>query len=264
MADHSWSSVLRNRADYPDDMTVEIGGNPIALGELRNVVVPKEDFTRVTQGWSERDRSNQSQISLLQNQLATAIAAQNDYEARLKAVNEYETNPAPQPGGGPLIDYERDPILGPIFAASRQALERQSKTEANLDRVEKMLQGIGAQLGQWPVMMALDQIKRNDPYNVDPQQLVQQALQSRQGPPNLNDAYTLLTREQREAAIRKEAETAAYEKAKLELARGQVPFQPFGQPQTMRTPDPTYATLDEAEQAAVMDPEMLAILMGQS
>jgi hypothetical protein len=99
---------------------------------------------------------------------------------------------------------------------------------------------------------------------VDPQALVQHALASRQGPPNLNESYTLLTREQREAAIRADAEKAAYEKARMELARGAVPFQPFGQPATMRTPEPVYANLDEAEAAATMDPEMLAILMGSA
>jgi hypothetical protein len=98
---------------------------------------------------------------------------------------------------------------------------------------------------------------------VDPSQLVQRALQGREGPPNLNDAYLLLTREQREAAIRKEAEEAAFARAKRELATGMVPFQPYGPPTTLKTPEPTYASLDEAENAAVMDPEMLAILMGQ-
>lgn len=265
MADHSWSSVLRNRLDYPDDMTVEVNGQPIALGELRNVAIPKEDMTRLTQGWAERERANQAQIETLRTQLATAIAQQTEYEARLASANDYNGNSAGQPNGSvPLVDYDRDPILGPIFQASRQALERQSRTEANIERLEKMFQGIGAQLSQWPVMMALDQIKRNDPYGVDPQQLVQHALASRQGPPNLNDSYTLLTREHREAAIRKEAEEAAIAKARRELAAtGGLPHQPYGPPQTLRLPEPTYQTLDEAEHAAIMDPEMLAILMGQ-
>jgi hypothetical protein len=259
MADVSWNNVLRNRDAYPDEMVVEMNGASIALGELRNVVVPKEDMTRLTQGWSQRDRENQARIDQLQAQLAERLSAAND-----QAANTYESSSPFPTNGTPLVDYERDPILGPIFQASKMSLERQARTEANLERVEKMLQGIGSQLGQWPVMMALDQIKRNDPYGVDPQELVQHALAQRQGPPDLNSAYTLLTREKREAAIREEAEKAAYAKAKQELARGQVPFQPFGPPQSMATPEPTYASLDEAEQAAVMDPEMLAILMGQA
>lgn len=259
MADTSWSNVLRNRDAYPDEMVVEMNGTSIALGDLRNAVIPKEDMTRLTQGWSQRDRENQARIDQLQGQLAERLAANTD-----QAANDYGRSSPFETNGPSVIDYERDPILGPIFQASKMSLERQARTEANLERVEKMLQGIGSQLGQWPVMMALDQIKRNDPYGVDPQELVQQALAQRQGPPDLNSAYTLLTREKREAAIRKEAEEAAYAKAKQELARGQVPFQPFGPPSTMATPEPTYATLDEAEHAAVMDPEMLAILMGQA
>jgi type II secretory pathway pseudopilin PulG len=260
MADMSWSSVIRNRDQYPDEMVVDMNGTPIALGELRNSVIPKEDMTKLTQGWSQRDQAARAQIETLQAQLAQALTAANTQDA---AANTYESSTNNNPYGNSLVDYERDPILGPMFQASKLALERQARTDANIERLEKMLNGIGSQLGQWPVMMALDQIKRNDPYNVDPQALVQHALASRQGPPNLQESYVLLTREQREAQIRQEAEQAALAKAKLELARGQVPFQPFGLPQTMKTPEPTYASLDEAEHAAVMDPEMLAVLMGQ-
>jgi hypothetical protein len=254
MADQSWSDILRNRSAYPDDMVVDVNGSAIALGELRNSAIPKEDMTRLTQGWSQRDQQARQQIETLQAQLAQALT---------------EREAAPSAGssngyGSSLIDYERDPILGPIFQASKDALDRQARTDANIERLEKMLNGIGSQLGQWPVMMALDQIKRNDPYGVDPQELVQHALQQRQGPPNLNDSYALLTREKREAAIRHEAEAAAFEKAKRELAVGQVPFQPWGPPQTIKTPDPAYATMDDAEQAAWSDPEMLAIMMGQT
>ena len=263
MADLNWSSVLRNRDAYPDTMTIDLNGTPIALGELRNVAVPKEDMTRVTQGWSERERASQARIDQLQTQLAQALTAANDYESRSRgAANDYESSSTAVAPNGAVIDYERDPILAPLFLANRQAAERQRSMEANLERVEKMLQGIGSQLGQWPVMMAIDKIKQQDPYGVDPQALVQQALTMRQGPPNLNDAYLLMTREQREAAIRAEAEKAAVEKAKRELAVNGVPHHPFGPPATLRMPEPTYGTMDEAETAAIMDPEMLAVLMG--
>lgn len=257
MADISWQDILRNRSAYPDEMVVDVNGSAIALGDLRNSAIPKEDMTRLTQGWSQREQQARQQIETLQSQLAQALTQRDEYVAPQgsSSPNGYSTS---------LVDYERDPILGPIFQASRDALERQGRTEQNLERLEKMLQGIGSQLGQWPVMMALDQIKRNDPYGVDPQELVQHALNARQGPPNLNESYMLLTREKREAQIRQEAEQAAFEKAKRELAHGSVPFQPWGPPQTMKTPEPTYATMDEAESAAIHDPEILAIMMGQS
>lgn len=262
MADFSWNDVLRNRTQYPDEMVVDLNGQAIALGDLRNVTIPKEDMTRLTQGWSQREAAAQQRIATLEEQLASSLRAQEAYATQQAPSSP--PSPLAQPDGAPILDYDRDPILGPIFRATSQTLERQNRTDQVIEKLEKTLQGLGTQLGQWPVMFALDNIKRNDPYGVDPQQLVQHALTMRQGPPNLNDAYTLLTREQREAQIRQEAEQAAYAKAKQELARGQVPYQPFGQPQTLRTPDPTYATLDEAEQAAIMDPEMLAILMGQA
>jgi|SoiMethySBSTD1v2_1073268.scaffolds.fasta_scaffold63421_6 hypothetical protein len=260
MADVSWNTIIRNREAYPDEMVIDVNGAPIALGDLRNTAIPKEDMTRLTQNWSQRDQAARAQIDQLQAQLAQALTAANTDHA----ANTYEGSSPYPTNGAPLVDYERDPILAPIFQASKLALERAARTEETIARLERTLEGIGSQLGQWPVMMALDQIKRNDPYNVDPQALVQHALASRQGPPNLNESYTLLTREQREAAIRADAEKAAYEKARMELARGAVPFQPFGQPATMRTPEPVYANLDEAEAAATMDPEMLAILMGSA
>ena len=256
MADFSWSDVLRNRSAYPDDMVVEINGAPIALGALRDEAIPKQDMTRLTQNWSQREQAARQQIDTLQAQLAQALTQREEYAApTTSSSNGY---------GAPLVDYDKDPILGPIFAASREAIERQARTEQNIERLEKMLQGIGSQLGQWPVMMALDQIKRNDPYDVDPQELVQHALNQRQGPPNLNESYLLLTREKREAQIRREAEAAALEKAKRELATSAVPFHPWGPPQTLTTPEPTYASMDEAENAALADPEMLAILMGSA
>src|SRR5262245_3558137 len=263
MSEMSWSDVLRNRSAYPDDMLVELNGTPIALGALRDATIPKEDMTRLTQGWSERDRAAQSRIEQLQTQLATALQTANDYEARVRAQNDYDSS-LPPANGAAAIDYASDPILGPMFKATQQSLERQRATEANLERLEKMLTGIGSQLGQWPVMLALDQIKRNDPYGVDPQALVQHALAQRQGPPNLQDSYIALTREQREAQIRAEAEKVGLEKAKRELALGALPHQPFGPPQTVKMPEPTYSSLDEAERAATVDPEMLAILMGQA
>lgn len=259
MADFSWSDVLRNRSAYPDEMIVEVQGQPIALGELRNTAIPKADMTRLTQEWSQREQAARAQIDQLQAQLAERLAVNTD-----QAANTYDGSSPYPTNGAPLVDYAHDPILGPIFAATQAAHERTARTEQSIERLEKMLTGFGSQLGQWPIMMALDQIKRNDPYGVDPQELVQHALASRQGPPDLNTAYTVLTREKREAAIRAEAEKAAYDKARQELARGQVPFQPYGPPSTLRTPEPTYATLDEAESAAVMDPEMLAVLMGQT
>lgn len=264
MADISWNAVLRNRDEYPDSMQVELNGTPIALGDLRNVAVPKEDMTRVTQGWSERERQSQARIDQLQTQLAQALTVANDYESRARSANDYESSSQAIAPNGAVIDYERDPILAPLFLASKNTAEQQRAMAANLERVEKMLQGLGSQLGQWPVMMAIDKIKATDPYGVDPQALVQQALQMRQGPPNLNDAYLLMTREQREAQIRAEAEKAAMEKAKIELARGAVPHHPYGPPSTIRMPEPTYGTMDDAENAAIMDPEMLAVLMGST
>src|SRR5215510_8950148 len=99
MADMSWDSVLRNRESFPDDMTVEMNGTPIALGDLRNEVIPKQDMTRLTQGWSAREQSNRAQIETLQQQLAQALTAANRQDA---GANAYETSSAPPGHGAPL------------------------------------------------------------------------------------------------------------------------------------------------------------------
>ena len=141
MSELSWSSVLRNRDQYPDDMVVDVNGSPIALGSLRNAAIPKEDMTRLTQGWSQRDQAQQAQIETLQAQLAQALTAANTQDA---AANTYESSSPVPTNGTPLVDYERDPILGPIFQASKMALERQAKTDANIDRLEKMCKASAA------------------------------------------------------------------------------------------------------------------------
>jgi hypothetical protein len=260
MAESSWDSILRNREQYPDSMTVDLGGVQVPLGELRNSVIPKQDMTKLTQGWSQREQQARQQIDMLQTQLAQALSA-------VPQEPSYDQRSLPGQGDGPLlVDYSRDPILAPLHQMALQERERGMRTEQTLSTLEKTLQALGQQLAQWPVLMALDKIKQHDEFGVDPQQLVQFAVQRRQGPPNLQEDYQLFTMEARLAKARAEAEQAAYEKAKQELATSGsgVPYMPFGPPRTLSLPDPVYSSLDEAEAAALNDPELLGIIMGQA
>ncbi len=258
MAEASWDSILRNRDQFPDSMTIDLGGTQVPLGELRNSVMPKADMTKLTQNWSQREQAARQQIDTLQSQLAQALAA-------VPQEQSYDPRSLPAGDGSPLVDYSRDPILAPLHQMALEARQEGAMTSKTLAKLEGTLQQLGQQLAQWPVLMALDKIKSQDEFNVDPQQLVQFAVSRRQGPPNLHEDYMLMTMEQRLAKARKDAEQVAYDKAKQELATqgSGVPYMPFGPPRTLQMPDPVYNSLDEAEAAALNDPELLGIIMGQ-
>ena len=115
MADVSWNTIIRNREAYPDEMVIDVNGAPIALGDLRNTAIPKEDMTRLTQNWSQRDQAARAQIDQLQAQLAQALTAANTDHA----ANTYEGSSPYPTNGAPLVDYERDPILA---ESQRQAI----------------------------------------------------------------------------------------------------------------------------------------------
>src|SRR6266508_144530 len=107
MAESSWDSILRNREQYPDSMTIDLNGVQVPLGDLRNTVVPKSDMTKVTQNWSQREQAARQQIDTLQSQLAQALAA-------VPQEQSYDPRSLPQGDGSPLVDYSRDPILAPL------------------------------------------------------------------------------------------------------------------------------------------------------
>jgi len=241
-------------------MTIDLNGVQVPLGDLRNTVVPKSDMTKVTQGWSQREQAARQQIDTLQSQLAQALAA-------VPQEQDYRQSSRPGQGdGAPLVDYSRDPILAPLHQMALEAQQNGAMTNTTIAKLEQTLQQLGQQLAQWPVLMALDKIKSQDEFNIDPQQLVQFAVQRRQQAPNLHEDYMLMTMEQRVAKERKAAEEAAYAKAKQELATqgSGVPYMPYGPPRTLSLPDPAYTNMDEAEAAAMNDPELLGIIMGQS
>lgn len=257
MAESSWDAILRNREQYPDTMTIDLNGSQVALGELRGSVLPKGDMTRLTQQWSQRDQTQRQQIEQLQMQLAEALTVTPEPTQRGNAPG--------QAHGTPELDYSRDPILAPLHSLAMEAHQRGTRTEETIAKLERTLQQLGNQLAQWPVLMTLDKIKSTDEYNVDPQDLVKFAVSRRQAAPNLQDDYALMTIEARVAKERKAAEDAAYAKAKAELAAvgSGVPYMPYGPPRTLALPEPMYQSMDDAEAAALNDPELLGIIMGQ-
>src|SRR6266496_5287017 len=115
MAEASWDSILRNRDQFPDSMTIDLGGAQVPLGELRNSVMPKADMTKLTQNWSQREQAARQQIDTLQSQLAQALAA-------VPQEQPYDPRSLPGQGdGSPLVDYSRDPILAPLHQMALEA-----------------------------------------------------------------------------------------------------------------------------------------------
>ena len=224
-----WNTVLNDRVTYPDTQTIDLGQGPVTLKSLRDTVIPKADFTRQTQHWRGQYEQSVNRTRELEDQLSAVLAQMNEpLSAPTRQTND----------GTGGIDYERDPYLAPIHRTVQSAAEEARQNKEALARVEKQLGVVTNGLAQLPLVMSLQELQRAHP-EMNAQQLLQFSQQRRTGQPNLEDDFYLMNRQAREAQIREEATQAALARAKEEFAlQPQVPFHPYGPPQTLGVPEP--------------------------
>ncbi len=244
MADLNWLDVVQNPQAYPDDMLLrDLGEHGQRLVDLRKNVVPRDTAAR----FAQRAEVLAEEKRALEYQLAQALSAQ-------PAVADPQQNRPNYP-----IDYNTDPLLGPLHQNGVRALEMATANDKRLDEIVRLQQQLLQGLAQIPQVMRIEQLKQQDP-NLDPARLLEfQQQKLRQ--PDLADAYRLMNYDRAVASAREAGKADGLEQAQKDLMMNpQVPYAPYGPPQSIPLPQPQFTTMDQAENAAMSDPEIIGLL----
>ncbi len=245
MADLNWNDVISNPQAYPDEMLLrDMGEYGQRLIDLRKSVVPRDTAAR----FAQRAEVLAEEKRALEYQLAQALAATPN-----PAVADARTQP------NYPIDYNTDPLLGPLHQAGQTALELGQANTQRLDEIVRLQQQLLQGLAQIPQVMRIEQLKQADP-SLDPARLLEfQQQKLRQ--PDLADAYRLMTYDRAVANAREAGKADGLEQAQKDLMMNpQVPYAPYGPPQSIPLPQPQFTTMDQAESAAMSDPEIIGLL----
>jgi hypothetical protein len=241
----NWTDVIQNPQAYPDERLLrDMGEYGQRLVDLRKTVVPRDTAAR----FAQRAEVLAEEKRALEYQLAQALAA---------APNPVVSDPNPRTNYP--IDYTTDPLLGPLHKDGQRALEMAAANNQRLDDIVKMQQQLLQGLAQIPQVMRIEQLKQADPA-LDPARLLE-FHQQRLRQPDLADTHRLMNYEQQMARARETGKTEGLEQAQRDLmANPQVPYAPYGPPQSIPLPVPQFTTMEQAEQAAMSDPEIIGLL----
>jgi len=245
MAELNWTDIIQNPQAYPDEMLIrDMGEHGQRLVDLRKTVVPRDTAAR----FAQRAEVLAEEKRALEYQLAQALTA-----APPAAVADPNTRSAYP------IDYNTDPLLGPLHQNGVKALEMATANDKRLDDIMRMQQQLLQGLAQIPQVMRIEQLKQADP-SLDPARLLEfQQQKLRQ--PDLADAYRLMNYDRAVANATEAGKALGLEQAQKDLMmHPQVPYAPYGPPQSIPLPQPQFTTMDQAESAAMSDPEIIGLL----
>jgi len=245
MAELNWTDIIHNPQAYPDEMLLrDMGEYGQRMVDLRKSVVPRDTAAR----FAQRAEVLAEEKRALEYQLAQALAAVPN-----PAVADANTRSAYP------IDYNTDPLLGPLHQNGVKALEMATANDKRLDDIVRMQQQLLQGLAQIPQVMRIEQLKQQDPH-LDPARLLEfQQQKLRQ--PDLADAYRLMNYDRAVASAREAGKADGLEQAQKDLMMNpQVPYAPYGPPQSIPLPQPQFTTMDQAESAAMSDPEIIGLL----
>ena len=188
MADLNWTDVIQNPQAYPDEMLLrDMGEYGQRLVDLRKSVVPRDTAAR----FAQRAEVLAEEKRALEYQLAQALAA---------APSPVVPDPNVRPNYP--IDYNTDPLLGPLHQTGVKALELGQANTQRLDEIVRLQQQLLQGLAQIPQVMRIEQLKQADP-TLDATRLLEfQQQKLRQ--PDLADAYRLMTYDAAVARAREE------------------------------------------------------------
>jgi len=245
VADLNWTDIINNPQAYPDEMLLrDMGEYGQRMVDLRKSVVPRDTAAR----FAQRAEVLAEEKRALEYQLAQALAA-------------VPNPPVSDPNARPAypIDYNTDPLLGPLHQTGIKAMELGEANNKRLDEIVRLQQQLLQGLAQIPQVMRIEQLKQQDP-NLDPARLLEfQQQKLRQ--PDLADAYRLMNYDRAVATAREAGKADGLEQAQKDLMmHPQVPYAPYGPPQSIPLPQPQFTTMDQAENAAMSDPEIIGLL----
>lgn len=237
--------ILNNRETYPDSQEIEMMGQKMTLGSLRADLIPKGDFTRATQKLSDDKARLESSQAQLQE-------AYNGLQAQLKTLVDARGQQPSQNGAMSDMDaLAADPLLGPLVKTMQRIEQRIEADSKRYDVIQNTQKEMVTEYLKNEYRRKLSDMKRDHPDLSEPT-LIDFATKHQIA--DLDLAYKLMTVDTRVEQTAREAEQRGYDKGKTEVQ--QVP--PILPGRRMMGPPPTEGikTLDEAERAAVNDPEI--------
>jgi len=262
MPELDWlTDILPDRDKFPDTMQwpIDQAGNTVSLGTLRRAVVPSNQYQQLQSQSQERYQALMREKAALDRQL----------------VERLSTEPAPTRGtpaspGTSLDDlYSADPVLSGLWSQTKSTADAVTQFTKGLDELKSLYTSLAQGLSQIPVVLKTQQIQAQDP-SVNPQKLFESAtaLSQRAAVPGgiLEDAYRLLTYDQKLAAAKADGERAGREQAEQAWAAQQAlaPFQPNGSGAMVVAPaPPTFTNEQDLMTAVLRDPDIHRVWTGQ-
>ena len=242
--------VLQNREKYPDTQEIDIGGQKMTLGELRNDMIPKGDMTKATQRLSEEKRALEQNVTELQSayqglqsQLTTMVAGRTMADGTPARTS-------------PLAELEADPLLGPVIAELRAVRADLSKANDTNERLQRQQVEMATTYIQDGYRRRIADLRAKDA-SLDPQALINFAVSRNM--PDIEMAYQLMTEDSRLKQRESEAEKRGYEKGKQEVV---IPPMSSGRRMTMAPPPEGVKDLEGAKEAALNDPAIERLWSG--
>lgn len=252
----SLQDLLDDKKNFPDDRKITLAdGIETTLGELRGGYMKDADYRQKTSRLArEREEFSTERARFEQDR--------QEAEAQLaKLVEQAVTRGAPvsQQQDEWEAYAQRDPVARRLMSELAEVKTKQSQWEQKQAEYEQRLHQQQQALYIDQHRRALAALKSKDP-DLDEGNLVQYARDN--AIPRLDLAYRLLTEEKRfKSEVDKAKENASkegYEKAKRELAQPMLPSRRVAP----SVPETAPKSFDEAAEAALRDPEILATMEG--
>lgn len=247
----SWLDLRANKEQYADDLTIEVNGEKMTLGDFRKELGPVSEFTKQTQKLAqERDQAmsayQQSQAQVQQHQ---ALLAQMQ-QARQQAVQTNGVNPL-----DPMNPYRQDAAFSPLVTYYDQQIEQ---LKGLIQQQASHMQQANVAMNAWRYSTQIDKLKTQYP-DLDPQRLAQYTTEFYTKGPDVEAAHKLMTYEDRIKRAEQDAERRGYERAKAEPP---APPMPGGRRGGMRPADDIQLpkSLDARATLALQDGELMTNL----
>lgn len=250
------AEILENKKDFPDDRKITLAdGVETTLGEMRGGWLRQQDYTKKTSDLARERNSFAEEKSKFEQDKTEAEKTLSEM------IEKVVTRGAPpQQQQAEWQQYvERDPLAKHLMAEHEQLKLQLKAIDERNQKYEQAIQNQQQQFLADQHRRALATLKSHDK-ELDETALVQYARDN--AIPRLDLAYRLFTEDKRTkdavSAATEKARTESYEKAKRELAQPQLPQRRL----VAAPPENQPKTFDEAADAALRDPEILAAMEG--
>ena len=241
------NAVLEDSQNYPDTMSIDIGGQKVTLGDLR--ATPQfKGFTKYSQERSREKQELEGRLSQAQQERDRAAQELANAMATSRQAPNLNSN-------DPLAAFRADATFAPLIAVLDKAVEKADALEKKAGLYEQNI-WMNAHVN------AIKDIQGNDSEFKDPakvNELISYAKNN--GISNLSLAHRELTRDRDIKKALEEGEKKGIEAGKKK-AISEMTMVPSGARRLVSPTPDAPKTFDEAEDAALADPEVLQIFSG--